>query len=86
MEVHHSVLQMKSKHHSLVSEIFSQINKNSPVSKSQDSSKFGSVHEECKIDSADFDQLCFFRVPTLIKQRRPEDSNKDYTKCENNIS
>ena len=60
MEVHHSVLQMKSKHHSLVSEIFSQINKNSPVSKSQDSSKFGSVHEECKIDSADFDQLCFF--------------------------
>ena len=73
-----------SKHHSLVSKIFSQIKKNSPFSKSHDSSKFGSVHVECKIDSADFDQLWLIRVLALLKQKRPEDSNKDYTKCENN--
>jgi hypothetical protein len=87
-EVTLSAVEIESKHHPLVGKIFSQINKNSPISKSNDCSKIGPVQSLnlCRIDSVDFNELWFFRVPTLLKPKhgRKEDSNKSFTKCDNN--
>ena len=72
----------------LVSKIFSQINNNNSISKSKDYWKFGRVQSQnlCRIDSADFNELLFFRVPTLLKQMqiRTEDTNKAVNTCDNN--
>ena len=58
------------------------------MSKSKNCSKFGLVQSQnlCRIDSADFNELLFFRVPTLLKQmhRRTEDTNKADNTCDNN--
>ena len=88
MEARHRVDQMESKHHPLVSKIFSQINNNSSILKSKDCWNIGPVQSKnlCRIDSADFNELLFFQVPTLLKQKykSTEDSNKADNKFDNN--